>query len=61
MATKYTIIFRDVLYAIIIALLLLPSNPTDMSALVKVILIVLAIAQRVWQHVTYYKQTGKIY
>jgi len=56
---KYTLIIRDVLYAIIIALLLFAG--TDLSTPVRVILIVLAVAQRVWQHVVYYKQVGKIY
>jgi len=59
LAGKYSLIIRDVLYAIIIGLLLIPG--TDLSWLVRTILIVLAIAQRVWQHVVYYKQTGKIY
>ena len=56
---KYSLIIRDILYAIVIGLLLIPG--TDLSWVVRIALIVLAIAQRVWQHVVYYKQVGKIY
>jgi len=59
--SKLSLIIRDVLYVIIIGLLLLPSNPTDLNIWVKIALIVIAVAQRTWQHVVYYKQTGKIY
>ncbi len=58
---KLSLIIRDALYVIIIGLLLLPSNPGDLPVWVKILLIVIAIAQRTWQHVVYYKQTGKIY
>jgi len=61
MVTKTAMIFRDVLYAIVIVLLLLPTNPIDMSMPVRILLIAIAVAQRVWQHMTYYKVTGKIY
>jgi hypothetical protein len=61
MGNKGNLILRDVLYAIIIGVLLIPTNPGDLSILVRVILIVLALAQRTWQHMVYYKQTGKIY
>jgi len=61
MTSKMSLIIRDVLYAVIIVMLLIPTNPADLSMLVRVLLIVIAIAQRTWQHVVYYKQTGKIY
>jgi hypothetical protein len=59
LAGRYSLIIRDVLYAIVIGLLLIPG--ADLSWVVRIILIVVAIAQRVWQHVVYYKQVGKIY
>lgn len=59
LAGRYSLIIRDVLYAIVIGLLLIPG--ADLSWAVRIILIVVAIAQRVWQHVVYYKQVGKIY
>jgi len=49
------------MYAALVVILLLPSNPIGVSPTLKIILIVLAIGTRVWQHVNYYKQTGKIY
>jgi len=59
--SKLSLIIRDVLYAIIIVLLLLPTNPTNLNIWLKILLIVIAVAQRTWQHVAYYKQTGRIY
>ena len=59
--SKLSLIIRDVLYAIIIVLLLLTTNPTNLNIWLKILLIVIAVAQRTWQHVAYYKQTGRIY
>jgi len=61
MVTKASLIFRDIMYGILIVVLLLPSNPLRVTIIMKVLAVVFAIAVRVWQHVTYYKQTGKIY
>ena len=54
-------IIRDVAYAILVVLLLLPVSPVPLSLTVRILVAALAIATRVWQHVNYYKQTGKIY
>ena len=54
-------IIRDVMYAILVVLLLMPVSPLPLSLTVRVGLSILAIATRVWQHVNYYKATGKIY
>jgi len=54
-------IFRDVLYAVLVVLILLPSNPLGMKLIVQILLIVFAIGSRIWRHVVYYKRTGKIY
>ncbi len=61
MTTKGIMIFRDVLYAIVVALLLLRSNPLGIAPLWKILFIGMAVGVRVWQHINYYKQTGKIY
>jgi|GEM_PF-1635869 hypothetical protein len=61
MTVRGMMILRDVMYAALVVILLLPSNPIGVSPTLKIILIVLAIGTRVWQHVNYYKQTGKIY
>ena len=61
MATKYKLILIDILYAVVIALLLIPSGPGDLSLLARVLIILLAVSTRVWQHITYYRQTGRIY
>ena len=60
MATKYKIILGDILYAVLIAIILLPGS--DIKYIwAKVGIVFFAIAQRVWQHVNYYKLTKKIY
>jgi small basic protein len=61
MVTKTSLIFRDIMYAILIVVLLLPSNPLGVTLLLKVLAIVFAVGVRIWQHVNYYKETGKIY
>jgi hypothetical protein len=64
MTAKGWMILRDVTYAILIVLLLLPGdlNPfPGIELTYKIIIAVLAAATRVWQHVNYYKATGKIY
>ncbi|MDB5005269.1 MAG: hypothetical protein JWQ34_3494 [Mucilaginibacter sp.] len=61
MTVRGMMILRDVLYAVLVVILLLPSNPIGVASTLRVVLIVLAIGTRVWQHVNYYKQTGKIY
>ncbi|TSJ44281.1 hypothetical protein FO440_08925 [Mucilaginibacter corticis] len=59
--TRTMMILRDVAYAILVVLLLLPVSPLPLSLTVRVLIAALAVATRVWQHITYYKQTGKIY
>jgi len=54
-------IFRDVLYTVLVVAVLLPSNPLGMMLIVKILIVVFAIASRIWRHVVYYKRTGKIY
>jgi hypothetical protein len=54
-------IVRDVSYAILVVILLLPSNSFKLADPLRIILCVFAVGVRVWQHVNYYKQTGKIY
>lgn len=64
MTAKGWMILRDVTYAILVVLLLLPGdyNPfPGIELTYKIILVVLAVGVRVWQHVNYYKETGKIY
>jgi uncharacterized membrane protein YqjE len=61
MTSKGMLIFRDVTYSILVILLLWPSNPLGITPLFKILLIAIAVGVRVWQHVNYYKQTGKIY
>ncbi|MDB4924320.1 hypothetical protein [Mucilaginibacter sp.] len=61
MITKGMLIFRDVMYAILIVVILLPVNPLGLAPLAKILVTVFAIGVRIWQHVNYYKQTGKIY
>jgi hypothetical protein len=61
MVSRNSIIIRDLLYAAIIVILLVFTKSTDLSVPVRVLLIAIGVASRVWQHVTYYKQTGKIY
>ena len=58
---KTMLIVRDVMYAILIVIILLPSNPLGLTVLFKIIAVVFAVVVRIWQHVSYYKQTGKIY
>ena len=58
---RNAMISRDVLYLALIVLVLLPGNIVWMSDWVKGLVITLAITMRVWQHVAYYKLTGKIY
>ena len=59
LAGRYSLIIRDVLYAIVIGVMLVFGN--DLPLVTRIVVVVLAIAQRVWQHVVYYKQVGKIY
>jgi hypothetical protein len=61
MTVRGMMILRDVMYVVLVVILLLPSNPIGVGSTLRVVLIVLAIGTRVWQHVNYYKQTGKIY
>lgn len=61
MVTRNSLIFRDVLYAVLIAVILWPGLDSSMSFWAKVLVACCAVAQRVWQHVTYYRVTGKIY
>jgi hypothetical protein len=61
MTTKTMLIIRDVLYVIMVVILLLPANPLGLSLTIRIGISVLAIATRVWQHINYYKATGKIY
>jgi len=61
MISKGMMIFRDILYTILIVVLLLPSNPIGVNPVLKMLFIVIAVGSRIWQHVNYYKQTGKIY
>ena len=51
---------RDVLYLAAAIILLMPNN-IMMSDWLKGLIITLVITMRIWQHVAYYKQTGKIY
>jgi hypothetical protein len=60
MTTKAMII-RDILYAVMVVILLLPLSPVPLSLLIRAGIAVFFIAARVWQHVNYYKATGKIY
>lgn len=59
--SRTSLILRDIMYAVLIVTLLLPSNALGLSLLVKILVIVAAIGVRLWQHVNYYKETGKIY
>lgn len=64
MNAKTMMIIRDVLYAIMIVLLLLPGhlNPfPGINITYKILIAFLAFSTRIWQHVNYYKATGKIY
>ena len=54
-------IVRDVLYLLLAYLLLQPSNPLKMILVFRILMAVFLIGVRVWQHVNYYKKTGKIY
>jgi len=54
-------IVRDVSYLILVVILLLPSNPLGIGNVARTLICVFAVAVRVWQHVSYYRQTGKIY
>lgn len=57
-------IIRDVMYAAVIILILLPGdlNPfPGISFLYKILIAVIGVSIRIWQHVNYYKATGKIY
>jgi hypothetical protein len=57
-------IIRDVAYVVLITLLLLPGNLNPfpgISLAYKVLIAVLAVSTRIWQHVNYYKATGKLY
>ena len=54
-------IVRDISYAVLIVILLLPSNPLGISEVPRILICVFAVAVRVWQHIGYYRQTGKIY
>ncbi|MCC8425297.1 hypothetical protein [Mucilaginibacter sp. UR6-11] len=61
MTPRTMMIIRDVMYTILVVLLLLPLSPVPLSLTVRILIAVLAIATRVWQHINYYKATGKIY
>ena len=61
MISRVSLIMRDVLYGALIVILFLPSSGLIINVWLKVFIIIIAVAQRVWQHVTYYKSTGKIY
>jgi hypothetical protein len=61
MTTKGMLIFRDITYAILIILIWLPANPLVIPIIGKALITIAAVGLRVWQHVNYYKQTGKIY
>lgn len=61
MVTKGALIFRDITYIALVVIILLPTNPLGISVWIKIFIIIIAIAQRIWQHVSYYKVTGKIY
>jgi len=61
MVTKRMLIIRDVMYAVLVVIILLPANPLGVTPLFKILLIIIAVGTRLWQHVNYYKETGKIY
>jgi len=64
MSAKTMMIIRDVMYTVLIILLLLPGdlNPfPGINITYKILIAILALGTRVWQHVNYYKATGKIY
>jgi hypothetical protein len=61
MTAKAWMILRDVMYTILVVLLLLPVSPVPLSFTVRILIAILAITTRVWQHINYYKATGKIY
>jgi len=64
MSAKTMMIIRDVTYTIVIVLLLLPGDLNafpGISLAYKILIAILGVAIRVWQHVNYYKATGKIY
>ncbi|GAA4334114.1 hypothetical protein GCM10023149_41280 [Mucilaginibacter gynuensis] len=61
MLTKNSMIFRDCLYALLVAIILWPTSDLKMELWMKIVVVVIAVAQRIWQHVNYYKLTGKIY
>ena len=55
---------RDAVYAIVIIALLLPDNLnifTGIDFVYKALIAFLMFSTRIWQHVNYYKATGKIY
>jgi hypothetical protein len=61
MISRLSLILRDVLYGALIIILFIPGSGLIINIWLKVVIIIVAVAQRVWQHVTYYKSTGKIY
>jgi hypothetical protein len=57
-------IIRDVVYALVIIAFLLPGdlNPfAGINIAYKILISFLMVSTRLWQHVNYYKTTGKIY
>ncbi|RYE16900.1 MAG: hypothetical protein EOP51_24945 [Sphingobacteriales bacterium] len=59
--TRNSMIFRDLLYIALVVMLVLPGNVMGMNDWMKGLIITIAITVRVWQHIAYYKLTGKIY
>ncbi|MFD2144825.1 hypothetical protein [Mucilaginibacter antarcticus] len=59
--SRTSMILRDVLYTAMAVMLIMPGSPLEMSISIRLIIAVLIIATRVWQHINYYKATGKIY
>jgi hypothetical protein len=61
MTPKGMMIFRDITYTILIVIVLFPTNPLGLTPLSKILVTIVAVGVRIWQHVNHYKKTGKIY
>jgi hypothetical protein len=59
MMSKGMVIFGDIFTVLVIVWL--SSNLIGLTPLLKMPFIVIVVGSRIWQHIKYYKQTGKIY
>ncbi|WP_214072016.1 hypothetical protein [Mucilaginibacter sp. dw_454] len=64
MTTKRMMIIRDIVYTILIIAFLLPGDLNPFAGInfgFKILIAFLMLSTRIFQHVNYYKATGKIY